>query len=132
MSDVSVKTSKRKEVIDITDDINGELKRLSAGDGICNLSVKHTTAALTVSELESGNAHDLLSATEKMVPDMKYLHSDDKDHVASHIISAMIGPTVTLPVKNGELVLGTWQRVALVELDGPRERSVVVTFVSNG
>jgi len=132
MSNLSIKTSEKREVIDITDKVSDILSDLGAGDGICNLALMHTTAALTVGELESGNGPDLLKAADEMVPKLTYEHSDDQAHVSSHIISAMIGPTVTLPVKGGKLVLGTWQRVALVELDGPRERKVNITFIKNG
>jgi len=132
MEKISYQTRKKREVIDVTDKISASLDKLGASNGVCHISVMHTTAAVTVCELESGNSEDLLSATENMLPELDYSHSEDAGHVGAHIMSSMIGPSVTLPVESGILVLGTWQRVALVELDGPRERTIISIFTESG
>jgi len=131
-SRMKIKTGGKREVADITDKISEALLELKAKDGTCNLFLRHTTAALTVGELEAGNAEDLLAALETISPKLKYLHSDDPAHVGAHILSALIGSSLSLPVEGGKLSLGTWQRVALVELDGPREREINLTFIPNG
>jgi len=132
MEKLTFSTKEKREVIDITDNIAEALVKLGAENGVCNLLILHTTAALTVGELEAGNGPDLLTALESIAPKLKYLHSEDPTHVGAHILSALIGSSLSLPVENGKLSLGTWQRITLVELDGPRERSVDITFIQNG
>ncbi len=66
-------------------------------------------------------------ANWEMIPKLKYRHPHNPAHVPAHLASSIIGPSVTVPVVDGQLVLGTWQRIILVELDGPRERELVVT-----
>ncbi len=63
---------------------------------------------------------------------IKYRHPHNPEHVGDHIMSSLIGASVLVPVRGGELVLGTWQRVVLIELDGPRERNLVLNFTENG
>lgn len=94
-----------------------------------HLFLLHTTAALTTADLDPGTDLDMLDAFEEMVPKLKYRHPHDPEHVPDHILSAMIGTSLLVPVENGELVLGTWQRVVLMEFDGPRERQVHMSFV---
>ena len=132
MEKIIFHTKEKREVIDITDDVVKSLERIGTRNGICNIFIMHTTAALTVGELEAGNGPDLLMALESIAPKLKYLHSDDPTHVGAHILSALIGSSLSLPVENGKLSFGTWQRITLVELDGPRERSVDITFIQNG
>ncbi|KKU11539.1 MAG: hypothetical protein UX16_C0012G0013 [Parcubacteria group bacterium GW2011_GWB1_45_7] len=132
MEKLTFSTKEKREVIDITDNIAEALVKLGAENGVCNLLILHTTAALTVGELEAGNGPDLLTALESIAPKLKYLHSEDPTHVGAHILSALIGSSLSLPVEDGKLCLGKWQRITLVELDGPRERSIDLTFISNG
>ena len=125
-------TKEKREVIDITDDVSKALEKIGATSGVCNVFIMHTTAALTVGELEAGNGPDLLTALESIAPKLKYLHSEDPQHAGGQLLSALIGSSLSLPVENGKLSFGTWQRITLVELDGPRERSVDITFIPNG
>src|SRR4051812_31667528 len=126
---ITITTQKKKEIVDITDTINSELAKLSAGSGICALFVKHTTACLTTADLDPGTDQDMLDAFEALMPKLPYRHPHNPAHAVDHILSSLIGPSVTIPIQNGKLDLGTWQRVVLIELDGPRERSVVLTIV---
>jgi secondary thiamine-phosphate synthase enzyme len=130
MRKLSVHTPEKRSVVDLTDDLNGVLKTAFPGsDGVCHLTVLHTTAALTTADLDPGTDLDMLDAFEAMVPMLRYRHPHNPAHVPDHILSALIGTSVSLPVHRGQLVLGTWQRVVLVELDGPREREAVLSFV---
>ena len=88
----------------------------------------HTTAALTTADLDPGTDLDMLDAFEALIPKLAYRHPHNPQHVPDHILSALIGTSLALPFENEKLVLGTWQRVVLIELDGPRERVVVVTI----
>lgn len=122
MDRFTIETHRKREIVDITDQVN----RCLAGTarGICFLNVLHTTAALTTADLDPGTDLDMLDAFEAIVPHLKYRHPHNPEHVPDHILSTMLGTALTLPVERGELVLGTWQRVILVELDGPRPRKV--------
>lgn len=88
--------------------------------------VAHTTCAVTTADLDPGTDLDLLDAVWEMIPKLDYRHPHDPAHVPAHLASSIIGPSVTIPVADGQLVLGTWQRIILVELDGPRERQLAV------
>lgn len=127
MKRLSIKTHKKREIIDITDRVQEAISRDTTG--VCCLTVLHTTAALTTADLDPGTDLDMLDAFEAIIPKLKYRHPHDPSHVPDHILSALIGTSVTQPMEKGQLVLGTWQRIVLVELDGPRTREVVVTVL---
>ncbi|MBI2040125.1 YjbQ family protein [Candidatus Microgenomates bacterium] len=126
-----IKTNKAKQALDITDIINQEIKKLEIKDGVCNLFVTHTTASITTADLDPGTDQDYLGAFEKLIPKLDFHHPHDPQHTPDHILSSLIGTSITLPVENGKLVLGIWQRVVLMEFNGPRERNIVVSMVSS-
>jgi secondary thiamine-phosphate synthase enzyme len=128
MQKLVIKTRQKREILDITDKVQAALSNGTAGTGICNLFVLHTTAALTTADLDPGTDLDMLDAFEQMIPKRRYRHPHDPAHVPDHILSALIGTSIVLPFEKNSLLLGTWQRVVLVELDGPRERELVVTI----
>ena len=128
MQRLSIKTHKKREVLDITGVVEKALRNCEGKTGACHLSVLHTTAALTTADLDPGTDLDMLDAFEELIPKLRYRHPHDPAHVPDHILSALIGTSITLPADQGQLLLGTWQRIVLVELDGPRERHVVLTF----
>ncbi len=123
---LTIKTQNKREVVDITDQVNEEVSKQKFKDGVCNLFVTHTTAALTTADLDPGTDQDYLAAFEKLVPKLEYTHPHNPSHMPDHILSSLIGTSLSLPVENGKLVLGTWQRVILIEFDGPRERELVI------
>lgn len=127
----NIRTSRKKEVVDITDIINLELTRVKVKDGLANLFLTHTTAALTTADLDPGTDQDYLDAFEKIVPKLNYQHPHDPQHTPDHILSSLIGTSLTIPVEHGKLVLGTWQKVILIEFDGPRERNIIVSMVTS-
>lgn len=132
MQRVRVKTHKKREVVDITDRLQEIIeKSYNGGSGFCQLSVLHTTAALTTADLDPGTDLDMLDAFEELIPKLRYRHLHDPEHVPDHILSALIGTSVAVPVEKGSLMLGTWQRVILVELDGPRDREIVVGLTAD-
>ena len=125
-----IKTHKKREIVDITEQLEQVLwKQHPEKTGICQLNLLHTTAALATADLDPGTDLDMLDAFEHMVPKLSYRHPHNPMHVPDHILSTLIGTSVSMMVERGLLLLGTWQRVILVELDGPREREVVVGFV---
>jgi secondary thiamine-phosphate synthase enzyme len=131
MQKITIRTRKRREVLDITNTIESLFeKNHSQATGICNLFILHTTAALTTADLDPGTDLDMLDAFEAMIPKLRYRHPHNPAHVPDHILSTLIGTSVALPFERGKLVLGTWQRIVLIELDGPRQRDLVVTVTS--
>ena len=129
MHRLTIKTHRKREILDITDRVEAFLRGQHPGhSGVCHLVVLHTTAALTTADLDPGTDADMLDAFEQIIPRLKYRHPHDPEHVPDHILSALIGTSVGLLVEEGSLILGTWQRVILVELDGPRQREIAIGF----
>jgi secondary thiamine-phosphate synthase enzyme len=130
MQRLKIRTSRKRQIVDLTDQVQAALEKAYARkSGICHLSVLHTTAAVTTADLDPGTDLDMLDAFEAMIPKLRYRHPHDPSHVPDHILSALIGTSVGVPVDRGELVLGTWQRIVLAELDGPRERELVLSLI---
>lgn len=129
MVKIAIKTGGTREVLDITDLVNEEIGKQNIQNGLVNLFLTHTTAALTTADLDPGTDQDYLDAFEKIIPKINFKHPHDPSHMPDHILSALIGTALTLSVENGQLVLGTWQRVVLIEFDGPRERQIVLNFI---
>lgn len=129
MQRITVKTTKHKEIVDITDILNDFLKKNVYDAGTCFLFATHTTCALTTADLDPGTDLDMLDAFDKIVPKLKYRHPHNPAHVGDHIMSTLIGTSLTVPVKSASIILGTWQRVVLVEFKGPRERNLSINFL---
>lgn len=126
-----IKTSRKDEVIDITDQLNNELRKLQIEKGICHIFLQHTTAGLAVVDLDAGGTDlDYLAAFRAIVPSLKYRHPHNPQHMPDHILSALIGTSLTVPVLNGQLALGTWQRLVLFEFNGPRQCQIIITCLS--
>ena len=125
---LKIQTKARRQIVDITSEINRSVSRAKVREGICHVFVLHTTCAVTTADLDPGTDEDFLDAIGKMFPKGLYRHPHDPSHVGEHIMSSIIGPSLNIPVSSGKLDLGTWQRVILVELSGPRERNIQVDF----
>lgn len=125
---LSIQTTKKDEVIDITREIENVLQQQSVENGIINLFVEHTTCALTVMDLDYGTDLDFLDAIRGMIPKLHYRHPHNPSHVPDHILSSIIGMEVSLPFRDKQLIMGTWQNIVLVELDGPRDRTIYTTI----
>ncbi|OHA67750.1 MAG: hypothetical protein A3C82_01795 [Candidatus Wildermuthbacteria bacterium RIFCSPHIGHO2_02_FULL_47_12] len=128
MEEIIIHTKKEKEVIDITQDVQKVVREKGIEEGLCNLFVAHTSAALTTADLDAGTDLDMVDAFEKIVPDLQYRHPHNPGHVKYHVLASLIGPSLSVPIDKGELVLGAWQKVVFVELGGPKERTVMVRF----
>lgn len=129
MNTFKIKTNSKDQVIDITDKINQIIKKSNKKNGVCVLSVLHTTCALTTADLDPGTDLDLLQAFRKMLPKISYRHPHDPSHTEDHILSSIIGTSLSIIFENGKLLLGTWQRIILVELNGPRERQISYAII---
>jgi secondary thiamine-phosphate synthase enzyme len=122
--EIVVRSTKKRQIIDITEQVEATIH----GEGVITVFVKHTTAAITTADLDPGTDIDLLDALELMTPDKQWRHPHDSKHFPDHLWATLIGPSVTIPFKNSKLKLGTWQRIVLMEYDGPRERQIELTI----
>lgn len=127
--DLSVKTQRRRQVIDLTEQVQGMVS--PAVTGLAAVTVLHTTAAVTTAVLDPGTDLDLLDALETLLPDRPWRHPHNPRHAPDHLLASMVGPSVVVPVRDGRLVLGTWQRIILIELDGPRSRRLALTLITS-
>lgn len=126
-TEISISTRRKKQVLDITDQVQQCVSKIDTG--ICNVFVAHTTAAVTTGEAIEGTDEDLMEVLERIIPRIDFRHQHDPAHAPDHMISSIVGASVTIPIRSGRLVLGTWQSILLVECNGPRDRTVVVTTV---
>jgi len=128
MKTITISTHTKDQIVDITDEIGGELEKGTVLNGLVTIFVSHTTCAITTADLDPGTDKDFLDFLRNIVPEMKFRHPHDPSYAPDHLLSSIIGPMVTIPFQYKKLILGTWQRVILVELNGPRERSVTISF----
>lgn len=126
---LTIATRKKDQVLDITDRVEDFLQDQQAENGACIVFSAHTTCAITTADLDPGTDLDLLEALRGILPKIHYRHPHDPTHTPDHILSSLIGPSVTIPYANGQLLLGIWQRIILVELDGPRQRDIYLTLI---
>ncbi|HEX8728389.1 MAG TPA: secondary thiamine-phosphate synthase enzyme YjbQ [Ktedonobacterales bacterium] len=124
MRTTQVATQSKEQVVDITTLVEDALREAERAEGVCVAFAAHTTCALTTADLDPGTDLDLLQALRSALPKQSYRHPHNPPHAPDHILSSLIGPSVALPFANRRLLLGTWQRVVLVELDGPRQRTI--------
>lgn len=122
---INLTTKSREEILIVTDEINDGLSSLTSGDGICTIVTPHTTCALSVNENADPDVPtDLVRALRAMIPDVRFEHGEGNSD--AHLLSAIIGPSLSWPYRAGSLILGTWQGVYFIELDGPRRRHIDV------
>jgi secondary thiamine-phosphate synthase enzyme len=125
--ELQVKTSKRCELVDLTEKINALARDSRVESGVCFIFTPHTTAGLTINEnSDPAVRDDLLEALDKITPKLNYKHLEGNSE--AHIKSSLIGVSLQVPVKKGKLDLGTWQAVYFCEFDGPRNRKVLIEF----
>src|SRR5215475_10375437 len=126
--ELKVHTSKRYEVIDLTPQIAEAVKNAHINEGLCSVYVPHATAAIIINENDDQQIGlDLLDALDKLIPEGVWRHDQVDSNGAAHLKAAILGPSETIPIHDGRMALGTWQAVMLVELDGPRDRKVIVS-----
>jgi len=130
MTSFDLHTRRRNEFVEITDDVRRVIRASGARQGICVVYCPHTTAAITVNEnADPDVVHDMLLWFERTVPHVQAGFRHGEGNSDSHIKASLVGPSVTLLIDNGDLVLGRWQGVYFCEFDGPRTRTVHVQVV---
>jgi len=127
----TVHTSKRSEMIDVTDRVAAIVSKLGVKEGMAIVSVPHTTAACTINENADPDVrHDVLRKLEELIPKREAYYRHNEGNSDSHVKSSLVGTTVTVLIESGELVLGTWQGIYFCEFDGPRDRTMHVKVVA--
>ena len=130
---LSEKTSGFCDIIDITAKIRAQLEKEKIDRGQITVFVPGSTAALTTMEYEPGLVQDLKELVEKFIPSDRRYHHDDRwgdDNGFSHLRASLFGPSVTIPIEKGSLLLGTWQQVVLMDFDNrPRTREIIVQVI---
>ncbi|MGH9456565.1 MAG: secondary thiamine-phosphate synthase enzyme YjbQ [Thermoanaerobaculia bacterium] len=123
---LQVHTSEREQVLLVTNEVEQALKELAPdAEGICTIFTPHTTTALTINEDADPDVRtDLLRAFKALVPDVRFDHGEGNSD--AHFLSTVIGVSLQVPHRRGRLLLGRWQGIWFVELDGPRAREMVV------
>jgi secondary thiamine-phosphate synthase enzyme len=131
MAELSVKTERRTQLLDVTARVAKLVKEAGVSSGICYLYVPHTTAGVTINEHDDPDvARDIEAAFDRLAPkDNGYRHAEGNSD--SHIKTALTGSSVTIFIANGKLELGRWQGIFFCEFDGPRERRLHVKIVTD-
>jgi secondary thiamine-phosphate synthase enzyme len=126
---LDVSTSDPIEVIDVTGRVD-EAVPDDVGAGVATVFVPHTTAGVVVNEAEDRLLTDIEGFVEELVPaDREYSHDAIDDNAAAHLRATVLGESVSIPIADGGIALGTWQSVLFVECDGPRSRNLHVTVL---
>ncbi len=130
MTTFRIQTSARNQFVEITDQVRDAITASGISSGLCVVYCPHTTAAITVNEnADPDVVHDMLLYLNKTIPQNQTGFRHAEENSDSHIKASLIGPSVTLIVEDGEIVLGRWQGVYFCEFDGPRTRKVMVQVV---
>lgn len=130
MNTITVQSNKHSEMIDITREVEA-LIPAGIKDGICHLFCSHTTAALTINENADPDVRtDITRFFDKLIPWNDSLFNHFEGNSAAHIKASLMGFDQTIPIKDGRLVLGTWQGIYFCEFDGPKIRNVRITVIS--
>lgn len=124
---IEIDTKKPVEVVDITSQVQRAVEETKLESGICLVYTLHTTTGVTINEAESGLIQDIINLMGSLAPQgAGYMHDRSDGNAHAHLQAVLLGNSVVVPVENGRLILGTWQRILFLELDGPRRRRIYV------
>ncbi|HUH03279.1 MAG TPA: secondary thiamine-phosphate synthase enzyme YjbQ [Kofleriaceae bacterium] len=128
---IEVSTTRARELVDITTQAHAQVRQAGVRSGMCALYAQGATAALMIQENDDPNISlDVLDCLDGLVPAGRWRHDRVDDNGAAHIQAGLVGPSETIPIRDGDLALSTWQNVFLCDFDGPRQvRRVLVTVV---
>jgi secondary thiamine-phosphate synthase enzyme len=138
LDSISLQTTAPIQIVDITEEVRQRCARSGVHDGLVTLLSRHTTASICLNERETQLQRDMVTFLKRLVPrDGDYLHNlapvDDRDNAHAHLLALFTNASESIPIAGGELLLGGWQSIFFVELDGPRpERSVTLQFLGRG
>jgi secondary thiamine-phosphate synthase enzyme len=133
-SDISLSTKGHMDIADITEAVSGELRKSGVRDGVVTLFCVGSTGGLTTVEYEPGLVRDLKAVFEKLAPyaaDYSHHATWNDDNGAGHVRASLLGPSLSVPVTDGRLTLGTWQQIIFIDFDTrPRKRTIVLKIIS--
>jgi secondary thiamine-phosphate synthase enzyme len=127
----TVSTVEAEQCVDITAQVDAIVAKAGLESGFCQVMVLHSTAAVIVNENDDPNIGvDVIHALDRLIPTKSnWLHDQIDDNAHSHIKASLLGPSELIAISDGELLLGRWQGIMLLEFDGPRQRRVSVQFL---
>ncbi len=130
-AEIVVSSSQRKQLIDITEQARDHVRRSGVKEGICSLYAHGATSALMIQEnADPAIALDVVDCLQNLVPAGRWRHDRIDSNADAHIQAGIVGPSETVPIREGCLGLSTWQNVFLCDLDGPRSnRRVQLTII---
>lgn len=131
LKEITIQTNTQTQILDITAQVQKVVSESGIAEGLCCVFVPHTTAGVTINEnADPSVKQDILMELNKIIPfDDNYSHSEGNS--AAHIKASIIGSSVNIPLKNNNLLLGTWQGICFCEFDGPRTRKFYVKIIEN-
>jgi secondary thiamine-phosphate synthase enzyme len=128
MDVIEVASQRRRQLVDVTSFVQEAVAAADVGEGLCQVAVPHTTAAVLLNEnADPAVGEDILAALAAMLPDVPWRHSEGNSD--AHFLSTLVGHSVTVPINGSELALGRWQAIYPLELDGPRRRELWITCI---
>lgn len=129
LKEITIQTNTQTQILDITAQVQKVVSESGIAEGLCCVFVPHTTAGVTINEnADPSVKQDILMELNKIIPfDDNYSHSEGNS--AAHIKASIIGSSVNIPLKNNNLLLGTWQGICFCEFDGPRTRKFYVKII---
>ena len=129
LKEIAIKTNTQAQILDITAQVQKVVSESGIAEGLCCVFIPHTTAGVTINEnADPSVKQDIVMELNKVIPfDDNYSHLEGNS--AAHIKASIIGPSVNIPLKNNNLLLGTWQGICFCEFDGPRTRKFYVKIV---
>lgn len=130
--EINVSSEKRYQLIDITEKVEKIVKESGIKDGLVLVFAPLSTAGILLTENEEGLKEDWLKFLKKMVSGFDFKHNRIDDNADSHLLSGLIGQEKIFPLKGGRLLRGIWQQIFLLELDGPRNRKIIVEVIQLG
>jgi secondary thiamine-phosphate synthase enzyme len=127
---LEAKSRSRFDIVDVTGEVEKWLAQIKAGNGVLVVYTPHTTAALAINEREEGLLDDIVELLKELTkPEGRWKHNLVDDNAHAHLGNVIVGGDKVIPVSDGRLALGTWQRLLLLELDGPRVRRINLVYV---
>lgn len=129
MQTINILSSKKEELIDITNQVKEIVTYSRVKEGICIIQTLHTTSAITINENADPDVKDDIIKGLEIFNDNPYQHSEGNS--PAHIKSSLVGASETIIIDDGTLQLGTWQGICFCEFDGPRTRKVIVKIINN-
>jgi secondary thiamine-phosphate synthase enzyme len=130
MEEIKVQTTSKAELIDLTPLVQAHVNKEKISNGLCVVFVPHTTAGVTINENADPDVpRDILASLERAVPfNANYRHAEGNS--AAHVKASLVGSSQLILIKNGRLLLGTWQSIFFCEFDGPRTRKILVSVIA--